>query len=850
MSAPTPKPSWMAVNTNSPNAAFRSLTIPSTEEITKLLDQLRAQHPEHSFTPTDLASALRKLAVNKQAGGMNASGTAVSTAAIPAAGDGVATTPEKGRGAATPTTPTTVPPMDLKIPSFSSAKGKRKGPPAPLDLSLPGAAPPSSRKKVTHYIAYASNLTDGRPPSVPAIEKFTNGNQQSSPDNSTGSEVHLLKTPLATLQPEEAKHSPVQIKLMKSPVGVLTEEFANFDLKTPVTTKFAPDDCTLFPKLEPIPKPSPVPVIRRLDRVLAARDHGTGRRLKAKRFDLIASLSRVPELIIAVCKYMRPVDVLSLYCVSTTFHQTINSFLKSSIKVWTRYLAADAADVFRWTDPMYKHLSLIDPAGRPLTSPPPEHSPRFARRVPSLKWYLMVALRDDAVIDILAHLARQGLRTPQGTKTALLKMWMLMDLPTTAERRALIQRRGVFADQDLYNIQLFCMKLALLFNDPIYGPEDCGILELVLGQKSLYALWEMMFGHRYRTLIELVQMKVRYNLGFSWVMVPGFGLHAIVDPKWMRDTLGVPRDEIGRNHLEHWGKHGIWVPRLMPPTLLVVEEAARRQLDLEDHLMPMVMWGNVDVDTGRNLYPTEDEIWMHDSAHKNRSVDTSLEYDVFHIKNAQWYDLDELERKKVILAQQVREDSVNRWDSHKYDDPSETDADNIEHNLTFQEIFSEMAGKDQKNPTFRVDANMNAIPAHLIPHDIPGPLTAQLDLEVMKLDHGYQSDSSDETEAAAADDVVSHEQELDPSSWSPLNPDHGILTPTTSQREVLETTRAHPRTDTNDDLEDERFVSDEDTDTWSIWTDMQDDIFASIFALADDDEADTTTAVSSDNDGA
>ncbi|KAK9415078.1 hypothetical protein SUNI508_10683 [Seiridium unicorne] len=805
------------------------------------------------------------------------------------------------------------------VPNFSSGNDTAHRKPAPprLNLDIPGAVPDKSINEATHYVALPA-FKKGPALNIDKLQQKIDAMQMRDMVHKDA-RTTLLKTPIYNLNPEDLKDSlsPFLVKpIPKTPASTLASAFqTKFTLATPTTAQFS-----AAARLRTIAAAQRAQIkitdqigtaaatgtpgayqherrLRRTDRILGALNDGKGssrqkelskpshekdssakstagsRRDKDKTpFDLISALSRIPELAVAVAVCLPPRDVLTLYSVSVQFHIQVNTYLKSSITLWTREWAPHAAQVFRWDSELYQHFAIPDPAGRPLTTPPPPETPNepcpfttsrwgrdMNRKVPSIKWYQMVSLRDDIVIDILAHLARQGFRCPKGTKTSVLKLWMLMDLPTNMQRLKVLTRDDIFSDQDLLNIVIFMVKLSFRFNDPIYGPESTDLVELMLGQKSLYSLWQMLFGHNYRDCLSLVQCKIRYDLGFEWHLgsnqIPG-----LLDPTYLRPfappVLGVPADQIGRTHLEHWGEKGIIVPALLRPSQCVMAEAAHRELKFDELLMGLVTWGHVDQVTGRNLAPTEDEIWMRDSDFKNRAIDTSLEFTPFHCRKANWDQLDERARKNILLAQQVREERVYKWDLYRYDDPSLTQEENRQLNAEMRESNVLAAGVEVGELALRVDAEGNVLSrnAPVAATFTPGPLTARLQVaRDFIADDGYGSDSTvDSLEAAMAVEDTSKLRY----GWMPAEEDHIMHVPrlasaaariprTPSFGNIYDTDDEDTEHGSNADSEpvdgDSALNEDEEVEyenIWDMWEEMEPKVFRIIFDDSDDEMAD------------
>ncbi|KAK4110774.1 hypothetical protein N656DRAFT_735506, partial [Canariomyces notabilis] len=333
-----------------------------------------------------------------------------------------------------------------------------------------------------------------------------------------------------------------------------------------------------------------------------------------RRFDLIGSLSSCNELIVEVCKHVKPRDILRLYSISKDFHIAVNKDMRSSVLAWAKFMAPSSTRIY--SCPIYYSWFVEDPTGRPPTQedwllyvPRPGQArgppiplvslvPSNVRIVPGLKWLQMVVAREIRVRDILATLARMGHRTPEGAHLTLKKLWVIMDAATSSARMRLINNPDFFTDEDLYIAQLFMVKLVLAFNDPIFGPQSTCLMRLMLGQRSLSPLWALLRGKKYRSEGEIEKLKLRYDVGPEDVMErQNLQLH------------GLQPHELGTGHLEGWGRGGA---HLLRPDELVPAEAARRQLHLDSCIHEMIIYGHVDLSTGNSLVPSVEEMYMSD----------------------------------------------------------------------------------------------------------------------------------------------------------------------------------------------------------------------------------------------
>ncbi|KAK8066758.1 hypothetical protein PG997_013505 [Apiospora hydei] len=610
----------------------------------------------------------------------------------------------------------------------------------------------------------------------------------------------------------------------------------------------------------------------------------TGRSRPSTRFDMIEQLSANLGLIVEVCKHLPPADLLNLYSVHRTFHETVNRFLRSSIRTWTGYNCPEAALVYNWRSAMYRHLTIPDPAGRPLASPltpfgfhpyrpknnvyrPSTSSDNaylesqgidtsrrkgkekmvysddntkaddqeyyvggdheMIRLVPTLKWRQQTTSSPTWPATATAR--------PPGTSTSLLKLWKLLATPTNDGRRAIIRSearnnhnmdckcwilkakarldRGLavpllknlermakisalglpeeiqgFTDLDLARLQCFFLKLDLRFNDPIYGPECTDLSDLMLGQRSLEPLRQLLFGERYRTIDQLIALKIRYDLGCAWTVVPPAPDEVLFRQNWK--LMGVPFADWGKTHLEYWGErsggplssicdpHDPTVNRnhMIHVTQLVAEESKRRDLKLEQHLIPLTLWGCIDWKTGRNLHPTESEIYMHDSAHKNRHIDTSQEFTRIEILKGRWGSLSTAERQEKPTDQDEEATAI----SHA--------------------VMQPITGLTAPPEIPKIDVGVLLENVADDSVESPGPLSAEL-MELERMDYSdFNSDSDSDSEHG----LGSFEEGENPSSgtgdenaWKPKTPDNCGHLPQSFKQSVDEYQRRKARATTS-----------------------------------------------------
>lgn len=363
-------------------------------------------------------------------------------------------------------------------------------------------------------------------------------------------------------------------------------------------------------------------------------EHGmTKLSIKHTSHDIISALCQNVELAVELGKHLRFKDLLNLYIASSVFRHAIAGHLLSSVRSWISHNAREAGQIFSFK--LYRRHLVPDPAGRTwsdqygeLCNLLPLNKRNEVRSIPGLKYLQLVMGRDRYCREIVAILARSGHRLPPNMHSTLLRLWLLMDVATTRQREALLRSTAMWPEEHLYNAQLLFVKLGMHFNDPIYGPNTYELLHLILGQKGLYPLWQLLLRKNYTRMSELMELKVRYD----FELPPDHWGHDYFDKK----VYNVPFDEIGLGHLEGWGRGR---QHLMRPDELVPVEAVARGLELDKHLVHMMLWGFFDRKTGENLVPSEDEMHISDEESVLAQMDTLHHWRRKHALKKRFKDL-------------------------------------------------------------------------------------------------------------------------------------------------------------------------------------------------------------------
>lgn len=220
----------------------------------------------------------------------------------------------------------------------------------------------------------------------------------------------------------------------------------------------------------------------------------------------------------------------------------------------------------------------------------------LARDVPGFRWIGMILWRQKVVRSVLTMLSLEGHRVPSACEAALMKFWCLMEMNTTRMRAAFVHDRDIWTDNDVISLQLFFVKLDMRLSDPILGNGTCQLGPMLLSQKSLSTLWEVLSGNLKLDYNALNDMILRTYLPEDLDLN---GNPALGD----EEAISIPVEEEGLLGLEAWNEHGKRMPYAID---MVIAEGVRRELHVEQYYLDFVLYGTADTKTGKNVpIPTQ-----------------------------------------------------------------------------------------------------------------------------------------------------------------------------------------------------------------------------------------------------
>ncbi len=332
--------------------------------------------------------------------------------------------------------------------------------------------------------------------------------------------------------------------------------------------------------------------------------------LDFRRFSIFKALHAHPELVFELARHLDVDDLISLYAISVDFHQLVDARFTTMIRNQAEGRALESARIFVFR--CYKHLCIRDPASRPLARIP--HQARF---VPSFRWLRMIVYREHVVDEITACLAAEGLFLPPQASVAIKKLWFTLDISDTVRRMGLVHNKRFWTDDDLLIATMFFIKLDMRLTNPRTGNGELGLRHMLLAQPSLSTLLRVLQRQAIRYPLDMVRMFVRWG----YRPRPRFAHLGIMD---------VSAHDVGSLRFERRGA----VPRTLAAVdTLIARETVLRQMNVEAHLIDMIIYGFIDkrtfLDRWHSEAVTDEEAKM--DLHSDDDVDDS--HDENHDRN-------------------------------------------------------------------------------------------------------------------------------------------------------------------------------------------------------------------------
>ena len=294
-------------------------------------------------------------------------------------------------------------------------------------------------------------------------------------------------------------------------------------------------------------------------------------------FSIFNTLLKYPELTLEFSKQLDIEDLISLYAISKEFHFLVNGRFTAMILGQANGKASESSKTFIFR--CYKSLCMRDPARRLNETKPDE-----LRFIPSFRWLRMILFREAVVDDILRSLAAEGHRVPKPTRLTVKKIWFTLDISDNARRIGLMHNTTFWSNKDLFLATMFFLKLDMRLTHPSAGNGEIGLRKMLLGQRSLSTLANVLRREEMKTQVDMLRMIVRFNY----------------EPSRHRqmDIMGVPSHEIGRLQYEGWGAKPT---KFIQIDELVMREAVKRKLNLQNYYVDMMIYGYINKKTFQDI---------------------------------------------------------------------------------------------------------------------------------------------------------------------------------------------------------------------------------------------------------
>ncbi|KAH7135293.1 hypothetical protein B0J11DRAFT_413328, partial [Dendryphion nanum] len=301
------------------------------------------------------------------------------------------------------------------------------------------------------------------------------------------------------------------------------------------------------------------------------------------KFDIYKAIMNHSNLFFQFALRLPMSSLIDLYSIDKDFHWRFNKHGHSLIHDYIRYNSKEASLIF--SSMLAPKLCISDPTLKPMDG---RH--HLSRDIPSIRWIKMVMHRDTVLREIMTYLALDGYRFPRTTFTTLAKFWALMEFRKQAQREAFVSDLKVWTDADIYRFQHFLVKLDMRFGNPIHGKGMCQLSRLLLSQRSMTVLRDILAGYIPMDYVSLCEMVIR--------TIPTQQLDNTTDP-WINQDVGglIPFREWGVMSQEDWKQSG---KRLDFGVDLVIMEGIKRELHVEASFADFVASGFIDSNTGKN----------------------------------------------------------------------------------------------------------------------------------------------------------------------------------------------------------------------------------------------------------
>ena len=351
-------------------------------------------------------------------------------------------------------------------------------------------------------------------------------------------------------------------------------------------------------------------------------------------FDIFHALLEHPDIALYFTRFVELPALINLHSISKPFHRILSTRFTAVVLGQIAIHAPLASECWPWR--MYRDLCMRDPGMRVLkpngkygqndTVKPADIeevslsgngavtatnliqggeslkkirtpqkrvtiSVKDIRGVPTFRYLHMVIFRQTIIEDIVALLVEEGIPLPDGIEMTLAKIWLILDIPYSMRRIALMHDVSYWTDTDLIRAMTFFLRLDLRLTHPIYGSGSTSVRTVLLAQRSLSYLWRVLRREELRSPLEALRLIFLFK----------YHPPRQYDPR-VKSILGIPLKRAGLLQYEFWGRKGR-VQLLIGIEALVLREGIKRDMDLASGAFSFMAGGFFDQRTGEDIWP-------------------------------------------------------------------------------------------------------------------------------------------------------------------------------------------------------------------------------------------------------
>ncbi|KAL4918490.1 hypothetical protein BDW62DRAFT_181518 [Aspergillus aurantiobrunneus] len=286
-------------------------------------------------------------------------------------------------------------------------------------------------------------------------------------------------------------------------------------------------------------------------------------------FNILFALLDHPEIAVQLTGELRVQDLLNLQATSRTVRTFVVRHLPRIIRLQALRRSRTASCIFPWRcyQKLWFKRIVINDEIQPFSIANRNES--IVAYTASFRWLQMLRSRERTVHSIVTALVKAGYGFPYRYKSAIFKLWFLMDIPDTRRRLWTVQNHNLWTDLDIFMAILFIIRIDMYVKIE-RGNHTGGQRRLIMAQRNLHFCQDVLTGRALRDDMELLNALIRWRY------------NPRPDEILAYEVFGVPANEVGSLQYEGYGKGRGRNAKLRRPDELVLREADRRGLNYQE----------------------------------------------------------------------------------------------------------------------------------------------------------------------------------------------------------------------------------------------------------------------------